>query len=74
MSRDGSVLSVFVLMVFKVFKSFSLLYRITNSSINLSQAASGMILQNHRWLPVSIFSVKIDRCIRVLEMGNWKDF
>ncbi len=27
--------------------------------INLSQAASGMILQNHRWLPVSIFSVKI---------------
>ncbi len=27
--------------------------------VNLSQAASGMILQNHRWLPVSIFSVKI---------------
>jgi hypothetical protein len=27
--------------------------------INLSQAASGMILQNHRRLPVSIFSVKI---------------
>jgi hypothetical protein len=26
---------------------------------NLSQAASGMILQNHRRLPVSIFSVKI---------------
>jgi hypothetical protein len=27
--------------------------------IDLSQAASGMILQNHRWLPVSIFSIKI---------------
>ena len=27
--------------------------------INLSQAASGMILQNHKRLPVSIFSVKI---------------
>jgi hypothetical protein len=27
--------------------------------INLSQAASGVILQKHRWLPVSIFSVKI---------------
>jgi hypothetical protein len=27
--------------------------------INLSQAASGMILQNHRRLPVSIFIVKI---------------
>ncbi len=27
--------------------------------INLSQAASGMILQNHRRLPLSIFSVKI---------------
>jgi hypothetical protein len=27
--------------------------------INLSQAASGMILQNHRRLPVEIFSVKI---------------
>jgi hypothetical protein len=27
--------------------------------INLSQAASGMIFQNHRRLPVSIFSVKI---------------
>jgi hypothetical protein len=26
---------------------------------NLSQAASGTILQNHTWLPVSIFSVKI---------------
>ncbi len=26
---------------------------------NLSRAASGMILQNHRWLPVCIFSVKI---------------
>jgi hypothetical protein len=28
------------------------------SRINLSQAASGMILQNHRRLSVSIFSVK----------------
>ncbi len=27
--------------------------------INLSQAASCMILQNHRWLLVSIFSVRI---------------
>jgi hypothetical protein len=27
--------------------------------INMSQAASGMILQNHRRLPVRIFSVKI---------------
>jgi hypothetical protein len=27
--------------------------------INMSQAASGMILQNHRWLPACIFSVKI---------------
>ncbi len=27
--------------------------------INLSQAASGMILKNHRRLPVSIYSVKI---------------
>ncbi len=27
--------------------------------LNLSQAASGMILPNHRRLPVSIFSVKI---------------
>jgi hypothetical protein len=27
--------------------------------INLSQAASGIILQDHRRLPVSIFSVKI---------------
>jgi hypothetical protein len=26
---------------------------------NLSQAASGMILQNRRWLPVCIFSAKI---------------
>jgi hypothetical protein len=26
---------------------------------NLSQAASGMNLQNHRWLPVCIFNVKI---------------
>ncbi len=27
--------------------------------INMQQAASGKILQNHRWLPVSILSVKI---------------
>ncbi len=31
-----------------------------------SQADSSMTLQNHRWLPVSIFSVKI--------AGDWKDF
>jgi hypothetical protein len=30
-----------------------------NARINLSQAASGMIIQNHRRLPVSIFSVEI---------------
>ncbi len=29
------------------------------TGINLSRAASGMIVQNHRLLPVSIFSVKI---------------
>jgi hypothetical protein len=34
--------------------------------MNLSQAASGMTLQNHRRLPVSNFSVKI--------AGDWKDF
>jgi hypothetical protein len=28
--------------------------------INLSQAASGMTLQDHRWLPVSIFNAKIN--------------
>jgi hypothetical protein len=28
--------------------------------INLSQAASGVILQNHRGLSLSIFNVKID--------------
>jgi hypothetical protein len=39
--------------------------------VNLSLAASGMILQNHRRLPVSIFSVKIPR---VFEAGYWKDF
>jgi hypothetical protein len=27
--------------------------------INVSKAALGMILQNHRWLPVSIVSIKI---------------
>ncbi len=41
--------------------------------INLSQGASGMIVQNHRRLPVSIFSVNIRRC-RVLEAGYWKNF
>ncbi len=35
---------------------------------NLSQTASGMILQNHRRLPVSIFSVKI------AALGNFKYF
>jgi hypothetical protein len=40
--------------------------------INLSQAASGMILQNHRRLSGSIFSVKIR--IMVCEAGYWKDY
>jgi hypothetical protein len=110
-SRDGylveglnklSVLSVYSLLVFKFFKSFSLSYTINNflfaslklltslkmvseillgilfsvigrcslvptshwlqgkfARTNLSQAALGMILQNHRRLSVSIFSVEI---------------
>jgi hypothetical protein len=40
--------------------------------INLSLAASGMILQNHRRLHVSIFSVKI--AAKVFEAGYQKDF
>jgi hypothetical protein len=40
--------------------------------INLSLSASGMFLQNHRRLPVSIFRVK--RLFRVLEAGYWKYF
>jgi hypothetical protein len=36
--------------------------------INLSQAASGNILQNHSSFPVSIFSVQNCRC-RVFEVG-----
>jgi hypothetical protein len=39
----------------------------------LSLAASGMILQNHRRLPVSIFSAKI-AAFGVFEAGFWKDF
>ncbi len=39
--------------------------------VNLSLVASGMILLNHRRLPVSIFSVKIPR---FFEAGYWKDF
>jgi hypothetical protein len=45
------------------------------SRINLSQAASNMILQNHRLLPVSIFNVKINYLdFEVGEVGYWKDF
>ncbi len=36
---------------------------------NLSRAASGMILQSHRRLLVSFFSVKI-----AFEVGFWNDF
>jgi hypothetical protein len=36
--------------------------------INLSQAASGVILQNHRRLPVSIFCVKIDKQAETLSL------
>jgi hypothetical protein len=41
--------------------------------INLSQAASGMILRNHRRLPERIFSVKI-ASLGSLKRGYWKDF
>jgi hypothetical protein len=49
------------------------------AGINFSQTASGMILQNHRLLPVSIFSIKIasDSLKRVTELifkistGEW---
>jgi hypothetical protein len=38
--------------------------------INLSQAASGMILQNHERLPKSIFSFKAQNCrFRAFEAG-----
>jgi hypothetical protein len=38
-----------------------------------TQAASGMILQNHRQLPVSIFQCKNCR-FGAFEAGYWKDF
>jgi hypothetical protein len=41
--------------------------------INLSQTASGLILPNHRWLPVSIFTVKIPT-FTIFVAGYWKDF
>jgi hypothetical protein len=41
--------------------------------INLSPAAFGFILQNHRQFPVSIFSVKIT-ALGFFEVGYWKDF
>jgi hypothetical protein len=41
--------------------------------INLSPAAFGVILQNHRRFPVSIFSVKIT-ALGFFEVGYWKDF
>jgi hypothetical protein len=40
--------------------------------INLSKAALGMILQNHRRLPVRNFSIKITALGS--ESGYWKDF
>jgi hypothetical protein len=49
------------------------------SSADLSLAAwkmcknSGMVLQNHRWLPVGIFSVKNCRFM-FIEAGYWKAF
>jgi hypothetical protein len=43
--------------------------------INLSQGGFGVILQNHRRLPESIFSVKNqEHRFRVFEAGYWKDF
>jgi hypothetical protein len=41
--------------------------------INLSQASSGMILQNHMWLPVNTFQCH-NRRFRIFEAGHWKDF
>jgi hypothetical protein len=41
--------------------------------INLSQAASSMILHNHRRLPRSIFHCQNLR-YKVFESGYWKDF
>jgi hypothetical protein len=40
----------------------------------LSQAASGMILQNHRRLPVRISIVKAAALGSFFEAGYWKDF
>jgi hypothetical protein len=41
--------------------------------INLSQAASGMIFQQHKRLPVSICQRQTRR-FRVFAAGYWKDF
>jgi hypothetical protein len=41
--------------------------------INFSQGTSGSILQYHRRLPASIFSVKIGAS-GFFEAGYWKDF
>ncbi len=43
------------------------------AKISMSQAASGMILQNPRRLPVSIFSVKI-AALGCVKRGYWKEF
>jgi hypothetical protein len=43
------------------------------AKIYLSQAASGLILQNYRRLPVSTFRVKI-AAVGSLKGGYWKDF
>jgi hypothetical protein len=51
-------LSTFYFLLWKITETF---LRIPFSVIGrCSQAASGMIFQNHRRLPVSTFSVKID--------------
>ncbi len=43
----------------------------TSARIDLSQAASGMILQNHRRLSVRIFSVKI-AALGSLSQVTWR--
>jgi hypothetical protein len=50
----------------------SLWLQVKYARINLSQAASGMILQNHRRLTVSIFSVKKAAVKRVKAPSNFE--
>ena len=47
------------ILISKIFGKIFAALQYLCARINLSQAASGMILQIHRRLPVSIFSVKI---------------